>query len=79
MIQNLYPPGPKSIPAELTKPSTAYKHRAWLAVASLVLFLVLYVALAVWFVWTAYRMFGAVVAGGPDAKNVGQRGIVSNI
>lgn len=66
MIQNLYPPGPKSIPAELTKPSTAYKHRAWLAVASLVLFLVLYVALAVWFVWTAYRMFGAVVAGGPD-------------
>lgn len=66
MIQNLYPPGPKSIPAELTKPSTAYKHRAWLAVASLALFLVLYVALAAWFVWTAYRMFGAAAAGGPD-------------
>ena len=66
MIQDIYPLGPKSIPAELTKPSTAYKHRAWLAVASLALFLVLYLALAVWFVWTAYRMFGAAAAGGPD-------------
>ena len=66
MIQNLYPPGPKSVPVDLTRPTTTYKHKAWLAVASLALFLVLYVALAVWFVWTAYRMSGAAAAGGPD-------------
>ena len=26
----------------------------------------LYIALAGWFVWTAYRMFGEAAAGGPD-------------
>ena len=63
--QDLYPRGPKDVPAELTQPTATYKH-AWLALASLALFVALYIALAGWFVWTAYRMFGEAAAGGPD-------------
>ncbi len=64
--QDLYPRGPKDVPAELTQPTATYKHRAWLALASLALFVALYIALAGWFVWTAHRMFGEAAAGGPD-------------
>lgn len=46
-----------NIPADLTKPSAAYKSRAWLAMISLLLFMVIYLALAIWFGWTAYRLF----------------------
>jgi Zn-dependent protease with chaperone function len=63
---DLYPPGPQTVPAELTRPSSAYRQRAWLAVTSLAVFLLLYAALAGWFVWTAYRMLGAAFAGGQD-------------
>ena len=31
--QDLYPRGPKDVPAELTRPTATYKHRAWLALA----------------------------------------------
>jgi Zn-dependent protease with chaperone function len=64
-METLYPSGPNGVPAGLTQPSTAYKQRAWLALASLLLFVGLYFVLAGWFVWTAYRLLGAV--GGPDA------------
>lgn len=66
-MQDIYPTGPQRVPAELTKPSTAYKQRAWLALASLALFVMLYLALAGWFVFTAYRMIDDAVAGGADA------------
>lgn len=66
-MDELYPDGPQGVPADLVRPTSTYKHRAWLAMASLVLFVVLYVALGVWFVWTAYRMLGSAVLGGPDA------------
>ena len=49
--------------AQLTKPSASYKNSARLAVAGLLLFVVLYVALAGWFLYTA----GRVVIGGAGA------------
>ncbi|BAU49360.1 peptidase M48 family protein [Sulfurifustis variabilis] len=67
MTNDLYPSGPQAVPAELTRPTLTYKQRAWLALASLALFVALYVALAGWFVWTAWRMIGEAVAGSPDA------------
>ena len=66
-MQDIYPLGPQHVPVELTKPTAAYKQRAWLALASLALFVVLYLALAGWFVWTAYRMIDAAVTGGENA------------
>jgi Zn-dependent protease with chaperone function len=66
-MEDFYPFGPQAVPADLTRPTGAYKQRAWLALASLALFVVLYVVLAGWFVWTACRMIGEAVAGGPDS------------
>jgi len=65
-MEKLYPAGPQGVPAALTQPSAIYKRRAWLAMASLALFVVIYFALAGWFVWTAYRMFGEAAAGDQD-------------
>lgn len=66
-MDDLYPLGPPNVPIDLIRPSSTYKQRAWLAVASLILFVALYVALAGWFVWTAYRMLGESMAGGSNA------------
>jgi Zn-dependent protease with chaperone function len=55
-MENTYPAGPASVPGDLVKPSKAYKNRAWLAVACLALFIVLYFFLAGWFALTAYRL-----------------------
>lgn len=65
-MNDFYPAGPQRAPADLTKPTATYKQRAWLALASLVVFVALYLALSGWFVWTAYRMFGEAMAGGPN-------------
>lgn len=54
-MESIYSAGPQNVPDDLVLPSSAYKRRAWLAMASLSLFLLLYVALAGWFSWTAYR------------------------
>jgi Zn-dependent protease with chaperone function len=52
--------------ATLAKPSGAYKRQAWFAVASLILFLVAYLGLAVWFIYTAYRLGAGMVQGNFD-------------
>ena len=54
-MENIYPAGPQGVPDDLVQPSSIYKRRAWLAMASLILFFALYLALAGWFSWTAYR------------------------
>jgi len=70
-MDNLYPAGPAQVPAHLTRPSSAYKRQAWLAMASLALFVALYLALSIWFGWTAWRMLGALAAGGkPDLLGI---------
>lgn len=63
-METFYPTGPKQAPASLTLPSKAYKQRAWIAMISLMLFVVVYFALAGWFSWTAYRVFSEMMAGG---------------
>jgi len=52
----MYPAGPQSVPPGLAAPSRQYKQRAWLAVASLLVFAGVYFALLGWFGWTAYRL-----------------------
>lgn len=58
-----YPQGPEQVPDNLTKPTSAYKQRAWLAMLGLTAFLIVYFALACWFVWTAYRLLPAAFLG----------------
>ncbi|RZU47976.1 Zn-dependent protease with chaperone function [Fluviicoccus keumensis] len=65
-MDDLYPPGPGDVPADLTRPTTAYKHRAWLAGLSLAVFLGVYLFLAGWFVHSAYRLLGDGMASGGD-------------
>ena len=48
----IYPVGPDSVPPAFTRPSASYKRNAWIAVASLLLFIALYAGLATWFVAT---------------------------
>jgi len=55
-MDHVYPAGPSAIPPDLTKPTATYKSRAWLAVAGLGTFVLLYFALAGWFTYTAYRL-----------------------
>jgi Zn-dependent protease with chaperone function len=63
-VEHLYPAGPGAVPADLTRPTKAYRTHAWLAMAGLTVFIVLYLALASWFSWTAYRLLAGVVHGG---------------
>ena len=65
-MELLYPAGPENVPPTLTKPTAAYKQRAWLATGGLLLFVVLYFALAGWFGWTAWKLLDGALAGGRD-------------
>jgi len=51
-METIYPAGPTDLPATFTRPSAAYRRHAWIAVGSLLLFILLYVALAGWFILT---------------------------
>ncbi len=66
-MEQCYPQGPAVVPENFTTPTAQYKRHAWLAMASLCLFAALYMALAGWFVYKAYRMFSGVVTGGDGA------------
>src|SRR4030095_6543022 len=59
-----YPAGPGSVPADLTRPTGAYRTHSWLALGGLMLFVLLYFALASWFTWTSYRLFASLAHGG---------------
>ena len=63
-MENIYSASPQDVPENLTQASSAYKRRAWLAMAGLTLFLSLYLGLAGWFTWTAARTFYEVFAVG---------------
>src|SRR6185503_5396680 len=62
-VEHVYPAGPRSVPADLTRPTRAYRTHAWLAMGGLALFVLLYLALASWFSWTAYRLFSSLAHG----------------
>lgn len=61
--------------ATLARPSTAYRLHAWLAMAALLGFVLLYFTLAAWFFVTAYRMGTVVLADGKDAFWCGLLGV----
>ncbi|MCB9780982.1 MAG: M48 family metalloprotease [Alphaproteobacteria bacterium] len=54
-MEDLYPPRPEGVPADLTAPTSAYRRHAWLASVSLLAFLLLYLGLTGWFGWIALR------------------------
>ena len=66
-MQTTPPAPPSPLIHKLAKPTSAYKLRAWLAVAGLALFRLLYFALAAWFALTAYRLTFGVGSGTKDA------------
>ncbi|MET4728796.1 Zn-dependent protease with chaperone function [Lysobacter enzymogenes] len=72
-MDSMYPAGPASVPAQLTAPSAAYRRHAWLAMLGLLGFVAIYFALLVWFGWTAWRLFAALVQG--DGGNLIGNGI----
>src|SRR4029453_8725249 len=59
-VEHVYPAGPGSVPADLTRSSRAYRTHAWLAMGGLALFVGLYLGLTTWFGWTAYRLFTGI-------------------
>ncbi len=62
--EHVYPAGPSSIPTGFTRSTRRYHLHAWFAMGGLTLFIVLYLALASWFSWTAWRLLAGVVHGG---------------
>jgi Zn-dependent protease with chaperone function len=62
-MSTVYPAGPADVPGNLTEPSSSYRRHAWLAVAGLLLFALVYFALASWFGWTAWRLFSDIANG----------------
>ena len=60
MDEGTYPRGHDWVLQDLTRPTRAYRRHAYLAVAGLLLFVVLYFALTAWFAWTSYRLIAAV-------------------
>jgi Zn-dependent protease with chaperone function len=61
--EHVYPTGPAAVPADLTRHTQTYRLHAWLAMGGLALFVVLYLGLASWFSWTAYRLILGVIHG----------------
>jgi len=47
---------PSTLVAKLARPSAAYRRHAWAAVAALAAFMLLYLGLAGWFLFTAWRL-----------------------
>ena len=62
-MESIYPPGPQSVPQDLTDATSSYRKHAWLAVFGLLLFVIVYFALAAWFSWGAYQIISETVAG----------------
>jgi Zn-dependent protease with chaperone function len=55
--------GTIDVPFDLTTSSSRYRRNAWLATAGLLSFAAVYIALAGWFGWTAYRLAVALAGG----------------
>ncbi len=54
------------LPADFTMPAAKYRRQAWLALLGLIAFGIVYLSLATWFTYTAYRL----LAGLSDGNNV---------
>src|SRR5690242_16051715 len=58
-----YPPGPTTVPPNLTSASAAYRRHAWFAMLGLGGFILIYLGMAAWFGWTAWRLLGSGFRG----------------
>ncbi|UTW61985.1 M48 family metalloprotease [bacterium SCSIO 12741] len=65
-MNTLYPPGPKSVPDDLTRPSSKYRKHVWIAVGGILTFVILYVGLTWWFINKALEFIQALVEGSGD-------------
>ena len=65
-MDDVYPRGPGSVPQSFTQATSSYRLHAWLAMAGLAGFVLLYFALAGWFAWTAWRLLAGAVNGGDN-------------
>ena len=65
--ENIYSPGPASIPENLTAATPRYKRHAWVAVAALFLFAFVYIGLAAWFCRQAWHRLATGFGGGQHA------------
>lgn len=63
-MENIYPANPIGVPADYSEPGKSYRQRAWLAMAMLLVFIVLYLFISGWFVWTAWSLLKASFLGG---------------
>jgi Zn-dependent protease with chaperone function len=66
-MEAIYPPGPESVPPDLTAATAAYKRHAWFAMLGLGAFIALYFALSGWFAWTAWRLVSRIGHAGDSA------------
>jgi Zn-dependent protease with chaperone function len=62
--EHVYPAGPSTIPSSFTRSTRRYHLHAWLAMGGLLLFVALYLGLASWFTWAAYRLIVGMTHGG---------------
>ncbi|MEO0575691.1 MAG: M48 family metallopeptidase [Pseudomonadota bacterium] len=61
-----YPPSPQNVPENLTQARASYKRQAWLAMAGLLAFIVVYLALTACFAYIAYNNFLRIQSGETD-------------
>ncbi len=66
-----------ALPVDFTKPSKSFQQRAWLAVAGLGLFLILYLTLSIWFARNAVDLFLIASEGRDGAFWSGVIGLLS--
>jgi Zn-dependent protease with chaperone function len=65
-VEELTCPAPASVPPNLAAPSPGYRRRVALAIAALLSFIAVYVALTGWFLWSAYRIASGVMSSGNE-------------
>lgn len=68
MSEDRYPPTPREVPPDLAAPTAAYRRRAWLAFATLVAFVALYLGLLGYLGWLTYRLVEDFFATGDVLK-----------
>lgn len=62
-MEEFFPAGPQSVPADLTRPTASYRRHAWFAAAALIGFALLYGGLCTWFALTGWRLVAGAFTG----------------
>ncbi|MEL7311625.1 MAG: M48 family metallopeptidase [Pseudomonadota bacterium] len=70
-----YPESPRNVPQDLTSAKSSYKRQAWLAMAGLMTFIIIYLGLTACFAYIAINNFQRVQAGQSDLFHLLATGI----